>query len=155
RRGLDAGRCRMKAIVRDGSGRGNGGRRHSRSDVRYLRRRHRKPVRGSGSSWRNAGGRRRATRGTADRRPGGRLVVVSDRAQLGEIARRVRDGRLRTNIGQVATLDDAVAAFNATSGSTERRSSAFVREDSGDSNRSFPVMFSTVLQEGRRPPGPA
>jgi NADPH:quinone reductase-like Zn-dependent oxidoreductase len=37
---------------------------------------------------------------------------VSDRAQLGEIARRVRDGRLRTNIGQVAPLDDAVAAFN-------------------------------------------
>jgi NADPH:quinone reductase-like Zn-dependent oxidoreductase len=24
----------------------------------------------------------------------------------------VRDGRLRTHIGQVATLDDAVAAFN-------------------------------------------
>jgi NADPH:quinone reductase-like Zn-dependent oxidoreductase len=40
------------------------------------------------------------------------FVVVSDRAQLGEIARRVRDGRLRTHIGQVATLDDAVAAFN-------------------------------------------
>src|SRR6185369_4273203 len=42
------------------------------------------------------------------------FVVVSDRAQLGEIARRVSDGRLRTNIGQVATLDDAVAAFNST-----------------------------------------
>src|SRR4051812_5522534 len=42
------------------------------------------------------------------------FVVVSDRAQLGQIARRVRDGRLRTNIGQVATLDDAVAAFNPT-----------------------------------------
>jgi NADPH:quinone reductase-like Zn-dependent oxidoreductase len=42
------------------------------------------------------------------------FVVVSDRAQLGEIARRVRDGQLRTNIGQVATLDDAVAAFNST-----------------------------------------
>ena len=42
------------------------------------------------------------------------FVVVSDRAQLGEIARRVRDGRLRTNIGHVATLDDAVAAFNPT-----------------------------------------
>jgi NADPH:quinone reductase-like Zn-dependent oxidoreductase len=42
------------------------------------------------------------------------FVVVSDRAQLGEIARRVRDGRLRTNIGNVATLDDAVAAFNPT-----------------------------------------
>ncbi|MFF4880340.1 NADP-dependent oxidoreductase [Micromonospora sp. NPDC000668] len=42
------------------------------------------------------------------------FVVVSDRAQLGEIVRRVRDGRLRTNIGNVATLDDAVAAFNPT-----------------------------------------
>ncbi|MEV4621111.1 NADP-dependent oxidoreductase [Asanoa sp. NPDC049573] len=40
------------------------------------------------------------------------FVVVSERAQLGEIARRVRDGRLRTNIGQVASLDDAVDAFN-------------------------------------------
>ena len=42
------------------------------------------------------------------------LVVMSDRAQLGEIVRRVRDGRLRANIGNVATLDDAVAAFNPT-----------------------------------------
>jgi len=42
------------------------------------------------------------------------FVVESDRAQLGEVVRRVRDGRLRTNIGQVATLDDAVAAFNGT-----------------------------------------
>jgi NADPH:quinone reductase-like Zn-dependent oxidoreductase len=39
---------------------------------------------------------------------------VSDRAQLSEIVRRVRDGRLRTNIGNVSTLDDAVAAFNPT-----------------------------------------
>ena len=45
------------------------------------------------------------------------FVVESDRAQLGEIVRRVRDGRLRTNIGTVATLDDAVAALNP----TERR----------------------------------
>jgi NADPH:quinone reductase-like Zn-dependent oxidoreductase len=42
------------------------------------------------------------------------FVVVSDRAQLSEIARRVRDGRLRTNIGTLATLDDAVTAFNPT-----------------------------------------
>ncbi|MBY8855106.1 NADP-dependent oxidoreductase [Nocardia sp. CA2R105] len=42
------------------------------------------------------------------------FVVVPDRAQLGQIARRVWDGRLRTNIGRVATLDDAVAAFNPT-----------------------------------------
>jgi NADPH:quinone reductase-like Zn-dependent oxidoreductase len=42
------------------------------------------------------------------------FVVESDRAQLGEIVQRVRDGRLRTNIGKVATLDDAVAALNPT-----------------------------------------
>jgi NADPH:quinone reductase-like Zn-dependent oxidoreductase len=40
------------------------------------------------------------------------FVVESDRAQLSEIVRRVRDGRLRTNIGNVSTVDDAVAAFN-------------------------------------------
>ena len=42
------------------------------------------------------------------------FVVEADRAQLGEIVRRVRDGRLRTNIASVATLDEAVAAFNPT-----------------------------------------
>jgi NADPH:quinone reductase-like Zn-dependent oxidoreductase len=42
------------------------------------------------------------------------FVVESDRAQLSEIVQRVRDGRLRTNIGNVATLEDAVAAFNPT-----------------------------------------
>jgi NADPH:quinone reductase-like Zn-dependent oxidoreductase len=41
------------------------------------------------------------------------FVVESDRAQLGEIIERVRDGRLRTNIGNIAALDDAVAAFNS------------------------------------------
>ena len=45
------------------------------------------------------------------------FVVEADRAQLGEIVERVRDGRLRTNIGTVATLDAAVAAFS----SKERR----------------------------------
>jgi NADPH:quinone reductase-like Zn-dependent oxidoreductase len=40
------------------------------------------------------------------------FVVESDRAQLSEIVQRVRDARLRTNIGSVSTLDDAVAAFN-------------------------------------------
>jgi NADPH:quinone reductase-like Zn-dependent oxidoreductase len=45
------------------------------------------------------------------------FVVESDRAQLSEIVQRVRDGRLQTNIGTVATLDEAVATFNA----TERR----------------------------------
>jgi NADPH:quinone reductase-like Zn-dependent oxidoreductase len=42
------------------------------------------------------------------------FVVESDRAQLSEIVQRVRDGRLRTNIGIVSTLDDAVGAFNST-----------------------------------------
>jgi NADPH:quinone reductase-like Zn-dependent oxidoreductase len=42
------------------------------------------------------------------------FVVESNRAQLEEIVQRVRDGRLRTNIGTVASLDDAVAAFNPT-----------------------------------------
>jgi len=42
------------------------------------------------------------------------FVVESNPAQLSEIVRRVRDGRLRTNIGNVSTLDDAVAAFNPT-----------------------------------------
>ncbi|MGN6571507.1 MAG: NADP-dependent oxidoreductase [Pseudolabrys sp.] len=42
------------------------------------------------------------------------FVVEPDRAQLTEIVQRVRDGRLRTNIGAVASLDDAVAAFNPT-----------------------------------------
>src|SRR6186997_1628545 len=45
------------------------------------------------------------------------FVVESDRAQLSEVVQRVRDGRLQTNIGNVATLDDDVAALNP----TERR----------------------------------
>jgi hypothetical protein len=56
--------------------------------------------------------------GPAEVRPADGLtidfVVESDRAQLGEIVQRVRDGRLRTNIGNVAALDDAVAALNPT-----------------------------------------
>src|SRR3954454_538956 len=59
--------------------------------------------------------------GPPEARPVGGLavdfIVEPDRAQLSEIVRRVRDGRLRTNIGNVATLDDAVATLNA----TERR----------------------------------
>ncbi|WP_396448807.1 NADP-dependent oxidoreductase [Actinomadura sp.] len=42
------------------------------------------------------------------------FVVESDRAQLAEIVQRVRDGRLRTNIGEVAPLDDAVATLDST-----------------------------------------
>ncbi|WP_200631034.1 NADP-dependent oxidoreductase [Paenibacillus sp. S28] len=65
-----------------------------------------------------AGGMLVTIAGPPEARPANGLavdfVVVSDRAQLSEIAQRVRDGRLRTNIGQIATLHDAVAAFNAT-----------------------------------------
>jgi NADPH:quinone reductase-like Zn-dependent oxidoreductase len=41
------------------------------------------------------------------------FVVEADRAQLMEIAERVSDGRLRTNIGTTASFDDAVATFNS------------------------------------------
>src|ERR671935_3175883 len=65
-----------------------------------------------------AGGTLVAVVGPPEARPADGLaidfVVESDRAQLSEIAQRVRDGRLRTNIGTVAALDDAVAAFNPT-----------------------------------------
>jgi NADPH:quinone reductase-like Zn-dependent oxidoreductase len=56
--------------------------------------------------------------GPAEARPAdGRaidFVVEADRSQLAEIVQRVRDGRLRTNIGTIAPLDDAVAALNPT-----------------------------------------
>ncbi len=45
------------------------------------------------------------------------FVVEADRAQLTEIAQRVRDGRLRTNIGTTAPLEDAIATLT----SRERR----------------------------------
>jgi NADPH:quinone reductase-like Zn-dependent oxidoreductase len=65
-----------------------------------------------------AGGMLVTVTGPPEARPADGLavdfVVVSDRAQLGEVVQRVRDGRLRTNIGTVAALDDAVAAFNPT-----------------------------------------
>ncbi|HEX8757430.1 MAG TPA: NADP-dependent oxidoreductase [Steroidobacteraceae bacterium] len=68
-----------------------------------------------------AGGTLVTVVGPAEARPADGLaidfVVESDRAQLGEIVQRVRDGRLRTNIGKVSTLGDAAATFNA----TERR----------------------------------
>jgi NADPH:quinone reductase-like Zn-dependent oxidoreductase len=45
------------------------------------------------------------------------FVVEADRAQLSEIVQRVRDGRLRTNIGTNTPIDDAVSTLT----STERR----------------------------------
>src|ERR1700760_3953922 len=68
-----------------------------------------------------AGGTLVSVVGPAEARPAAGLAVAffveSDRAQLSEIVQRVRDGRLRTNIGNVSTLDDAVVALNP----TERR----------------------------------
>jgi NADPH:quinone reductase-like Zn-dependent oxidoreductase len=65
-----------------------------------------------------AGGTLVSVVGPVEARPANGLavdfVVEADRAQLAEIVQRVRDGRLRTNIGNVATLDDAVTAFNPT-----------------------------------------
>jgi NADPH:quinone reductase-like Zn-dependent oxidoreductase len=52
------------------------------------------------------------------------FVVESDRAQLGEIVQRVRDGRLRTNIGAVDEFDNAVAALNPTE---RRKGKAIIR----------------------------
>ena len=40
------------------------------------------------------------------------FVVEADHGQLDQIVERVRDGRLRPNIGDIADLDDAVAALN-------------------------------------------
>jgi NADPH:quinone reductase-like Zn-dependent oxidoreductase len=68
-----------------------------------------------------AGGALVSVVGPVEARPADGLaidfVVESDRAQLGEIVQRVRDGRLRTNIGHISTLENAILAFN----SKERR----------------------------------
>jgi NADPH:quinone reductase-like Zn-dependent oxidoreductase len=65
-----------------------------------------------------AGGTLVSIVGPSEARPADGLavdfVVESDRAQLAQVVQRVRDGRLRTNIGNVSTLDDAVAAFKPT-----------------------------------------
>ncbi|SFD04711.1 NADPH:quinone reductase [Nocardioides terrae] len=42
------------------------------------------------------------------------FVVESDRAQLGELVQRVRDGRLRVNIDSVTPFDEAITALNPT-----------------------------------------
>jgi NADPH:quinone reductase-like Zn-dependent oxidoreductase len=69
-----------------------------------------------------AGGTLVSVVGPVEEPPAGGLavdfVVESDRAQLGEIVERVRDGRLRTNVSDVVALDGAVAAFNSTERST-------------------------------------
>ena len=77
------------------------------------------------------------------------FVVESDRAQLGEIVQRVRDGRLRTNIGTVATLDDAVAAFNRPSdarGKTSPRSSRLSLGNAPAGSVCLPASFARRLR---------
>ena len=63
-----------------------------------------------------AGGTLVTIAGPAEARPAGGLaidfVVEADRAQLTEIVRRFREGRLRPNIGTIVALDAAIAAFN-------------------------------------------
>ncbi len=65
-----------------------------------------------------AGGTLVSIVGPSEARPADGLavdfVVESDLGQLREVVQRVRDGRLRTNIGTVSTLADAVATLNAT-----------------------------------------
>lgn len=76
------------------------------------------------------------------------FVVESDRNQLGEIVQRVRDGRLRTNIGITVPLDDAVVALN----STERRNGkpiVIVREPADHGNVKH--RGADVREGGARP----
>jgi NADPH:quinone reductase-like Zn-dependent oxidoreductase len=65
-----------------------------------------------------AGGTLVSVVGPVEARPADGLavdfVVEADRAGLAEIVQRVRDGRLRTNTGAIASLDDAVSALNPT-----------------------------------------
>jgi NADPH:quinone reductase-like Zn-dependent oxidoreductase len=65
-----------------------------------------------------AGGTLVTITGPVDAQPAGGLtidfVVEANPAQLSEIVQRVRDGRLRTSIGKITTLDEAVAVFNST-----------------------------------------
>jgi len=65
-----------------------------------------------------AGGTLVSIVGPVEARPAGGLaidfVVEADRTQLIEIVQRVRDGRLRTNIGTTVSLDDTIATLNST-----------------------------------------
>jgi hypothetical protein len=56
---------------------------------------------------------------------------------LSELVQRVRDGRLRTNIGNVSTLDDAVTAFNRTE---RRRGKTIIRVGWTDRSAVAPVL---------------
>jgi NADPH:quinone reductase-like Zn-dependent oxidoreductase len=56
--------------------------------------------------------------GPTDARPANGLtidfVVEANPSQLSEVVQRLREGRLRTNIGNTSSLDDAVDIFNST-----------------------------------------
>ena len=117
-----------------GTGRADARRRSRlrRTGVRKPRQRRRGRCRQGGSGFRcprrrhceavgcliRAGGTLVTITGPTEARPSDGLtidfVVEPNRAQLSELVQRVRDGRLRTSIGKVAALDDAVVAFNST-----------------------------------------
>ena len=93
-----------------------------------------------------AGGTLVSIVGPVEERPADALavdfVVESDRGQLGEIVQRVRDGRLRTNIGTVATLDEAIAAFN----SKERHAGkTIIRVPHGNSGAQATVKIESLI----------
>src|SRR4051812_44126470 len=94
-----------------------------------------------------AGGKLVTIAGPTKARPSGGLtidfIVVPDRAQLSELVQRVRDGRLRTNIGNVSALDDAVAAFNRTE---RRKGKTIIRVRTEDAKA--PVSTAIVRQRG-------
>jgi NADPH:quinone reductase-like Zn-dependent oxidoreductase len=65
-----------------------------------------------------SGGKLVTIAGPTEARPANGLVidfvVEANPYQLSEVVQRFRDGHLRTNIGKVSTLDEAVATFNST-----------------------------------------
>lgn len=77
---------------------------------------------------------RRGPPGAASGRP-----VVPDRAQLGDIVQRVRDGRLRTVIDNSQTLDDADAPF----GPTERAKGKTVIQIRPQRSRDHPLPVTS------------
>jgi NADPH:quinone reductase-like Zn-dependent oxidoreductase len=60
------------------------------------------------------------------------FVVEPDRARLADLAKRLRDGRLKPLVGAVRPLAEAAAAFAPASAPRARRSSASRNTESGD-----------------------
>ena len=71
------------------------------------------------------------------------FIVEPDRAQLTEVVQRARNGRLRTNIGKTADLDDAVAAFNRTERIKGKTIIRVDRSGAGDSRTPTKVEFTS------------